>query len=75
MTLFVVAALATLEPQRSDMVLATGLYVVQLVYPAPVVRVAATFVLLVFAVDLLLSRWRTVRPMVRAIRGRGVTSP
>ena len=70
MTLFVVAALSTLEPKRVDVVLVTSLFVVQLLYPVTVVRVAATFVLLVFAIDLLVSRRRTVRPMLRAISGR-----
>jgi cation:H+ antiporter len=70
MTLFVVAALATLRPERVDAVLVTLVFVAQLAHPEAVVRVAATFVLLVFAVDLMVSRRRYVRPMLRAAWGR-----
>jgi cation:H+ antiporter len=69
-TLFVVAALATLRPQRVDAALLTVVFLLQLIHPAAVLRVAATFVLLTFAVDLLLSRRRSVRPMLRAVWGR-----
>ena len=75
MTLFVVAALATLQPRRVDMALVTVLYALQLLYPVPALRVAATFVLLVFALDLLLSRRRAVRPLLRAISARRGPSP
>jgi cation:H+ antiporter len=70
MTLFVVAALATLEPQRVDVVLVTTVFAAQLIYPATVLRVFATFVLLVFAIDLLVHRRRLVRPMLAAFTGR-----
>ncbi|WP_148575191.1 hypothetical protein [Nocardioides caldifontis] len=70
MTLFAVAALATLEPKRVDVVLVTVLFVLQLLHPVALLRLAATFILLVFAIDLLLSRRRTVRPMLRAVWGR-----
>ena len=69
-TLFVVAALATLRPERVDALLIAGVFVVQLVYPTPFVRFAAAFVLLVFAIDLLCSRRRSVRPLLRAAIGR-----
>ncbi len=70
MTLFVVGALATLRPERVDATLLIVVFLAQLVYPAPVVRVAATFVMLVFAVDLLLSRRGHIRPTLRAVWGR-----
>ena len=50
-TLFVVAALATLRPERVDALLIAGVFVVQLIYPTAFVRFAAAFVLLVFAID------------------------
>jgi hypothetical protein len=64
-TLFVVAALATLRPERVDAYLILSIFVVQLIYPAPFIRFAATFVLLVFAIDLLIARRRLVRPLLR----------
>lgn len=70
MTLFVVAALATMQPQRIDALMVTVIFVAQVVYPAAVLRVAATFVLFVFAIDLLVHRRHTVRPMLRAVWGR-----
>jgi cation:H+ antiporter len=70
LTLFVVAALATLRPARVDAFLITGVFLVQLIYPAPFVRFAAGFVLLVFAIDLLVARRRFVRPLLRTGFGR-----
>ena len=70
MTLFVVAALATLRPERVDATLVTVVFLVQLVQPVPALRVAATFVLLVFAVDLMAAHRRCVPPMMRAVWGR-----
>ena len=64
-TLFVVAALATLRPERVDAFLIVGVFLVQVIYPTPFVRFAATFVLLVFAIDLLVARRRSVRPLLR----------
>lgn len=69
-TLFVVAALATLRPERVDALLMLGVFLTQLLFPEPLVRLAATFVLLVFAVDLLFARHRSVRPLLRAVWGR-----
>lgn len=69
-TLFVVSALATLRPARPDAILMGIIFVVQLIYPSPLVRLMAAFVLLVFAIDLLVARRRHVRPLLRAIRGR-----
>ncbi len=64
-TLFVVAALATLRPERVDAYLIVSIFVVQLIYPSPFIRFAATFVLVVFAIDLLIARRHFVRPLLR----------
>ena len=69
-TLFVVAALITLRPEPPDAYLIAAVFLVQLVYPAPFVRFAAGFVLLVFAIDLLFARRHAVRPLVRMGVGR-----
>ena len=71
LTLFAVAALALLRPQRVDAAIVVGVMALQFIYPTTFVRVASTFVLLAFAVDLLLNRRRAVRPMYRAVLGRG----
>ena len=68
-TLFVVAALAELRPERVDALLVVWIFVIQLVYPTPFVRFAATFVLLVFAVALLVARRRSLGPLLRALLG------
>jgi hypothetical protein len=47
-----------------------GVFLAQLLYPATLVRIAAGFVLLVFAVDLLCARRHAVRPLLRAAWGR-----
>jgi cation:H+ antiporter len=67
---FVVAALATLRPDRVDAILVAAVFVAQLIYPIPFMRFAAGFVLLVFAVDLLVARHRQVAPLFRAALGR-----
>lgn len=69
-TLFVVAALTTLKPERVDAVLIAVVFAVQLIYPTPFIRFAAGFVLLVFAIDLFASRWRGVGPILRVVRPR-----
>jgi hypothetical protein len=46
-------------------------FVGQLVYPTVIVRIGAAFVLLVFALDLLATHRRSIRPVVGAIRWRG----
>ena len=73
-TLFVVAALATLRPERADALLMGVVFLAQLLDPATLVRIAAGFVLLVFAVDLLCARRRAVRPLLRAVWGRRSSS-
>ena len=40
-TLFVVAALATLKPERVDALLILGVFAIQIIYPTPFVRFAA----------------------------------
>jgi cation:H+ antiporter len=73
-TLFVVAALATMHPERADAALVAGVFAVQLVWPAPFIRYAAAFVLFVFAINLLIARRRHIRPLLRAVfrrKGRG----
>jgi cation:H+ antiporter len=69
-TLFVVAAMASLRPERPDAVLMGAVFLFQLVYPGTIVRVAAAFVLFVFAVDLLVARRTHIAPLVRATWGR-----
>jgi cation:H+ antiporter len=66
-TLFVVAALATMHPERADAFLAAGVFAAQMIWPTPFVRLAAAFVLFVFAVNLLIARRRDVRPLLRAV--------
>jgi cation:H+ antiporter len=65
-TLFVVAALATLRPERVDAYLMVGIFAVQMIWPTPFVRFMAAFVLLVFAVNLLIARRRSLRALWRA---------
>jgi cation:H+ antiporter len=74
-TLFVVAALTTLCPEPADAYLIVGVFLVQLIYPAPFVRFAAGFVLLVFAIDLMCARRKAIRPLLRTGFGRRNRSP
>jgi cation:H+ antiporter len=69
-TLFVVAALATLRPVRVDALIAGAAYAAQAAWPAPFIRFAAAFVLAVFAVNLLMARRHEIRPLLRAAFGR-----
>jgi cation:H+ antiporter len=71
LTLFAVAALALLKPERIDAAIVVGVMALQFIYPTTFVRVAAAFILLVYAIDLLLDRRRAVRPLYRAVFGRG----
>jgi cation:H+ antiporter len=71
LTLFAVAALVMLRPERVDAALVAGLVAIQLIYPTSFVQVAATFVLVVFAINLLFDRRRAVRPLFRAVFGHG----
>jgi cation:H+ antiporter len=67
LTLFAVGALASLRPERADAALIVGVLAIQLIYPTAFVHIAATFILLAFAIDLVLARRRAVRPLVRAV--------
>ena len=69
LTLFAVAALITLRPEGVDAALVVGLVGIQLIYPTPLVHVAATFILVVFAINLLFDRRRAIRPLFRAVLG------
>jgi cation:H+ antiporter len=68
--LFVVAALIALHPERVDAFLLTGVFIVQILFPTPFVRFLSAFVLVVFAIDILSSRRRLVRPLIRTAVGR-----
>lgn len=74
-TLLVVAALATLRPERVDALLAVTVFAAQLVWPTPFVRFAGAFVLAVFAVSLLVARRREVRGLLRAAFRRSRSRP
>jgi cation:H+ antiporter len=67
LTLFSVAALVTLRPERADAALVVAVLALQFIYPTAFVHVAATFVLVVFAINLLFDRRRAVRPLFRAV--------
>ena len=69
LTLFVVAALSVLRPERFDAWLVIGIFAVQFVYPHAYVRIAAAFVLFVYAVDLFFAHRRAVRPLFRTAFG------
>ena len=75
LTLVVVAALVTLRPEPADAYLMVGVFMMQLIYPAPFMRFAAGFVLLVFAIDLFFAHRRYVGPLLRAGFGRPKPSP
>jgi cation:H+ antiporter len=70
LTFFCVAALAVLRPTRFDAWLVIGVFAVQFLYPTPFVRIAATFVLLVFAIDLGVAHRRAVLPLFGTAFGR-----
>jgi cation:H+ antiporter len=72
LTLFAVAALASLRPERVDAGLMVGLVALQLIYPSQLTHLAAAFVFTVFALDLIASRPRAVGLLLRALRGEVV---
>jgi cation:H+ antiporter len=67
LTLFAVAALVSLRPERVDAALMIGLVAIQLVYPTAFTQLAATFIFLVFALDLFADRRRGVRSLFGAL--------
>ena len=70
LTLFVVAALSILRPERFDAWLLIGIFAVQFVYPQTFVRIAAAFVLFVYAIDLFVAHRRAIPPVLRTAFGR-----
>jgi len=68
LTLFAVAALVSLRPERGDAVLMVGLLAIQLIYPTAFIQVASTFIFVVFALDLFVDRRRAVRSLFGALR-------
>jgi cation:H+ antiporter len=66
-TLFAVAALALLRPERADAAVIVGVLAVGWIYPTPFMHIAATFVLLMLVIDLFFDRRRAVRPLLRAV--------
>jgi cation:H+ antiporter len=70
LTLFAVAALVTLRPAGIDATLVVGLVALQLIYPTLLVHVAATFILLVFAVSLLFDHRHGLPALLRAVLSR-----
>lgn len=69
-TLFAVAALSILRPERFDAWLLIGIFAIQFLYPQTIVRIAAAFVLFVFAIDLFIAHRRAVSPVLRTAFGR-----
>jgi cation:H+ antiporter len=67
LTLFAVAALCFLRPARIDAALCVAILAVHLIYPTVFVRIAASFVLFVFAVDLFIDRRHAVPPLFKAV--------
>ena len=55
----------------ADAAIVVGVMATTFLYPTSFVRLVAAFVLLVFAIDLLFDRRRSVRPLYRAVFGRG----
>ena len=74
LTLFAVAALVSLRPERVDAVLMVGVLAIQLIYPTAFIQLASAFVLFVFALDLFVGRRRAVRSLFGALLGRRARS-
>ena len=70
MTLFVVAALSVLRPERFDAWLLIGMFAVQFLYPQLFVRIAAAFVLFAYAIDLFVAHRRAVPPVLQTAFGK-----
>src|SRR5919106_2299782 len=67
LTLFAVAALSVLKPERVDAALCVAVLAVHFIYPTNFVRIGAAFVLSVFAIDLFIDHRRAVRPLFNAV--------
>jgi cation:H+ antiporter len=74
LTLFAVAALVSLRPERVDAAFMVGLIAIQIIYPTAFVELASTFIFLVFALDLFVDRRRAVRSLFGALLGGRVSS-
>jgi cation:H+ antiporter len=72
LTLFAVAALVSLRPERVDAALIIGLVALQFVYPTAFIQLASAFIFVVFAFSLLADRRRAVRSLFRSLRGEAV---
>jgi cation:H+ antiporter len=70
LTLFVVAALVSLRSERVDAMLMVGLLAIQLIYPTAFIQLASAFILLMFALDLIVQRRHAVRSLFGALLGR-----
>jgi cation:H+ antiporter len=71
LTLFAVAALSLLRPEKVDAALVVAVLAVHFIYPTSFVRITATFVLFVFAIDLFVDRRRAVPSLFQALSRRG----
>ena len=69
--LMAVAALASLTPERVDAWIILTLFGIQFAFPSTTVRIGVTIVLAMFALDVLASRHRAIRPMLAAVRAPG----
>jgi cation:H+ antiporter len=69
-TLMTVAALCSLKPLRIDSWIVLTVYVIQFAFPNPAVRIAATIVLGMFTIDILVANRRSLRPLFAALRAR-----
>jgi cation:H+ antiporter len=74
LTLFAVAALVSLRPQRVDALLMVGLLAIHFIYPTAFIELASTFIFLVFAFDLFVDRRRAVRSLFGTLRGKRARS-
>lgn len=72
LTLFAVAALCLLQSERVDAALCIAIIAVHFIYPTAFVRIAASFILFVFAFNLFIDRRRAVPSLFKAVfAGRG----
>jgi cation:H+ antiporter len=69
LTLFAVAALVSLRPERVDAVLVVGLLAIQLIYPTVFIQLASAFIFLVFAFHLAVDRRHAVRSLFGTLLG------
>jgi cation:H+ antiporter len=70
LTLFAVAALSYPQPKIFDAVLCAVILAIHFIYPTEIVRIAAAFVLFVFAVDLFIDNRRALPSLFRTVFDR-----